>query len=66
MEEGMIKVDGEIVWKNMMVSGKNNIQVGAKTGINTPVKENTWIWLYYKPWNCITTHYDPQGRPTVF
>ena len=66
MAEGMVKVDGQIVNQNVLVSGKNIIQVGAKTGINTPVKENTRIWIYNKPRGCITSHHDPQNRPTVF
>ena len=32
----------------------------------TPVKEGTRIWLYHKPREMITTHYDPNGRITVF
>lgn len=62
----MVKVDGQIVTSNVPVSAQNLIQVGAKTGIYTPVRENTRIWLYNKPQKLVTTHYDPQGRPTVF
>ncbi len=32
----------------------------------TPVKEGTRIWLYHKPREMITTHFDPNGRITVF
>ena len=32
----------------------------------TPVKENTKIWLFHKPRKMMTTHFDPQGRVTVF
>jgi 23S rRNA pseudouridine2605 synthase len=28
--------------------------------------ETTRVWLYYKPVGLITTHKDPEGRPTVF
>lgn len=32
----------------------------------TPIKENSRIWLFNKPQKLVTTHFDPQGRPTVF
>jgi 23S rRNA pseudouridine2605 synthase len=66
MAKGMVKVDGETVLKNMLVSARNKIQVGSRTGINTPAKENTRIWLFNKPKGFITSHFDPQRRPTVF
>ena len=66
IERGMIKVDGKRVKQNMPVTSANLIQVSSKTGIYTPVKENTRIWLFNKPRELVTTHYDPHGRPTVF
>ena len=62
----MVKVDGKMVETNVPVSNGNLIQVGAKTGMYTPVKENTRIWLYNKPTKLVTTQYDPQGRTTIF
>lgn len=66
IEQGMIKVDGKIITSNVSVTNENLIQVSAKSGIYTPVKENTRIWLFHKPMYMVTTHYDPQGRVTVF
>lgn len=43
----------------MKVTNQNLLQVSAKTGIYTPVKENTKIWLYHKPREVVTTHSDP-------
>ncbi len=40
--------------------------MSARSGIYTPVKENTRIWLFNKPQHLVTTHFDPQGRVTVF
>ena len=66
IEQGMIKVDGKTINENTSVTNENLLQVSAKTGVYTPVKENTRIWLFHKPMNMVTTHSDPQGRVTVF
>ena len=62
----MATLDGKKVDSNVPVSSTNLIQVSAKTGMYTPVKENTRIWLFNKPQQLVTTHYDPEGRNTVF
>lgn len=62
----MVKVDGKTIDHNMQVSNQNLIQISAKTGMYTPVKENTRIWLFHKPRGWVTTHADTHGRPTVF
>lgn len=62
----MIKVDNKVVSENVPVTSANLIQVSAKSGYYTPVKESTRIWLFHKPREMVTTHYDPQGRITVF
>ena len=64
--EGMVYVDGKVADSNWPVTQNSRIQVGAKTGMYTPVKENTRIWLFHKPREMVTTHYDPNGRLTVF
>jgi 23S rRNA pseudouridine2605 synthase len=57
--KGMIQVDGKIVDSNVAVNDLNKIQVGAKTGMYTPMKESTRVWLFHKPMNMMTTHFDP-------
>lgn len=66
IEKGMVRVDGKTIDHNLQVTNENLLQISAKTGVYTPVKENTKIWLYHKPRECVTTHSDPQGRITVF
>ena len=66
IEQGMVQVDGKKIKENVSVTNANLLQVSARSGIYTPVKENTRIWLFNKPQNLVTTHFDPQGRITVF
>ena len=67
IEQGMIRVDKKVVTSNVPVTSANLIQVVGKSGgYITPVKESTRVWLFHKPREMVTTHYDPQGRNTVF
>ena len=50
----------------MGVNSSNLVQISAKTGMYTPIKENTKIWLFHKPRYSVTTHFDTEGRITVF
>ena len=49
IELGMIKVDKKTIKANCLVTSSSLIQVSAKSGMYTPVKETTRIWLYHKP-----------------
>tara|TARA_B110000285_G_scaffold226025_1_gene285111 strand:+ start:630 stop:893 length:264 start_codon:yes stop_codon:yes gene_type:complete len=66
ISKGMIQVDGKVVDSNVPVNDQSKIMVGAKTGMYTPTKEGTKIWLFHKPREMVTTHFDPNGRATVF
>src|SRR5262249_17016854 len=35
-------------------------------GAALPVRERTRLFLFHKPRGLVTTHADPQGRPTIF
>jgi 23S rRNA pseudouridine2605 synthase len=66
IEQGMVRVDGKVIDHNVGVNDNNYIQIGAKTGMYTPTKQNTKVWLYHKPQKLMCTRFDPQERPTIF
>src|SRR5262249_23481738 len=45
------------------VSAKDQVTVDGKP---LPAAETARLWRYYKPKGLVTTHSDPQRRPTVF
>ena len=56
---------------NGMVLTTPAINVGAQDiilvdGQTLPQEDDVRLWLYHKPRGLITTHKDPEGRPTVF
>jgi 16S rRNA U516 pseudouridylate synthase RsuA-like enzyme len=55
----MVYVDGKAVDSNVPVNDSSKIKVSAKTGMYTPMKEGTRVWLFHKPREMVTTHYDP-------
>ncbi len=61
---GKVKVNGRIVDKAAFnVQEKDIVVVNGKALAD---KEQPRLWLYHKPAGLMTTHKDPQGRPTVF
>lgn len=64
IEERRVKVDGHVLTTPAtLVTEKSFVEVDG-TRIQEP--ETTKIWCYYKPEGYVTTHKDPEGRPTVF
>ncbi|MBY0461955.1 MAG: rRNA pseudouridine synthase [Alphaproteobacteria bacterium] len=64
IEERRVKVDGHVLTTPAtLVTEKSRVEVD-NTLIQEP--ETTKIWCYYKPEGYVTTHKDPEGRPTVF
>lgn len=62
--ESRVSVDGNIInTPAFNVSDANKITIDGKL---LSAKEPQRIWLYYKPAGLVTTHKDPQNRPTVF
>src|ERR1700749_2806824 len=61
---GGAAVNGAVIRSAALdVSGSDRITVD---GAPLPVRERTRLFLYHKPRGLMTTHADPEGRPTVF
>ena len=62
--DGRVKVDGKTLESPAFtVSSSNVILVD---GNPLPQAQKQRLWRYHKPTGLVTTHKDPQGRPTVF
>ena len=62
--EGRIKLNGvAVTHPATLVTAGDVVQVDGAV-VDTP--ERTRLWRYHKPDGLVTTHRDPQGRPTVF
>ena len=62
--EGRVTVNGEVLTSPARdVGAKDVVKVDGKP---LPGIEPVQVWRYYKPRGLVTTHRDPQGRPTVF
>jgi 23S rRNA pseudouridine2605 synthase len=62
--EGRVSVDGQkLTTPAVSVTDSSLITVDGKA---LPEAERTRLWRYHKPAGLVTSHKDPQGRPTVF
>ncbi len=62
--EGRVRLNGKRLESpavNVTLSDRIEIDGEPMRGI-----ERTRLWLYHKPSGLVTTHKDPEGRPTVF
>ncbi len=61
---GRIAKDGETLTSPaFLVMGVKGITVDGRAVV---AQDATRIWRHHKPFGVVTTHSDPQGRPTVF
>jgi 23S rRNA pseudouridine2605 synthase len=64
IEEGRVQVDGVLLTTPaMVVTEAMQITVNGNPLRSAPPPR---LWLYHKPAGLLTTHQDPQGRPTLF
>jgi 23S rRNA pseudouridine2605 synthase len=62
--QGRVTVNGRIINSPALdVTANDVIEVDGKP---LPARERTRLFLYHKPRGLMTTHADPEGRPTVF
>lgn len=62
--EGRVTVNGKILSTPACEVGPGDIVL--VDGRALPAAESVRLWRYHKPKGLVTTHRDPQGRPTVF
>jgi 23S rRNA pseudouridine2605 synthase len=62
--DGRVSVDGQLIeTAAYLVTDQTQIKVDGKPLQTAP---SSRVWLYNKPIGLLTTHRDPQGRPTIF
>ncbi len=62
--EGKVRVNNETVTQPAFFVQPDDLVVVDGKLVDPP--ERTRLWRYHKPEGLVTTHRDPQGRPTVF
>jgi 23S rRNA pseudouridine2605 synthase len=62
--QGRVTVNGRVI--NSPALDVTESDVVAVDGKNLPPRERTRLFMYHKPRGLMTTHADPEGRPTVF
>jgi 23S rRNA pseudouridine2605 synthase len=64
LADGGVAINNTVVTHPATFVSAGDIVVVNGTVVDAP--ERTRLWRYHKPAGLVTTHRDPQGRPTVF
>ncbi|MET0222311.1 MAG: pseudouridine synthase [Tardiphaga sp.] len=62
--QGRVSVNGRVINSPALDVTENDVI--TVDGAPLPERERTRLFLYHKPRGLMTTHADPEGRPTVF
>jgi 23S rRNA pseudouridine2605 synthase len=62
--QGRVAVNGRVINSPALDVTENDVV--TVDGTPLPPRERTRLFLYHKPRGLMTTHADPEGRPTVF
>lgn len=62
--QGRVSVNGRVITSPALDVTTNDVI--TVDGAPLPERERTRLFLYHKPRGLMTTHSDPEGRPTVF
>jgi 23S rRNA pseudouridine2605 synthase len=61
---GRVAVNGAVIHSPALnITGSDRVSVDGEL---LPARERTRLFLYHKPRGLLTSHDDPQGRPTIF
>jgi 23S rRNA pseudouridine2605 synthase len=64
IEDGRVVVNNQVIKSPALdVGPRDRVKVD---GVELPSAGAVKLWRYYKPKGTVTTHRDPEGRPTVF
>ena len=64
LAEGRVRLNGAVLTHPAsFVRDRDRVQVDGRV---VAAPEGTRLWRYHKPDGLVTTHRDPEGRPTVF